>query len=95
MKKITLTLLLLLFLRIAFAQYSWSNKQDFTGTARYEPTTFELNGKGYMIGGRTSSSPITYVNETWQYDPSHGLLKQTFLTLWHPIAALQLTARVM
>lgn len=67
-KQITLSVLILTFL-FSNAQYAWVNKNQFPGSARFKSASFVVNGKGYLVAGRVSSSPTTYVNDTWEYDP--------------------------
>jgi N-acetylneuraminic acid mutarotase len=69
--KRNLTLLLLLCAALTInAQLSWQHKNNFSGTARYKSTGFAINGKGYIVGGRISSTPLTYVKDVWEYDPT-------------------------
>lgn len=63
------TLLLLSFAGICNAQYTWLNKPVFQGTSRYKAEGFVINSKAYIVGGRTSTSPLTYTNTVWEYEP--------------------------
>jgi N-acetylneuraminic acid mutarotase len=70
MKK-KLTLVLILFSAfVANAQMSWLHKNNFNGQSRFKTVGLAINGKGYIIGGRVDSSPLTYVKDVWEYDPS-------------------------
>lgn len=70
MKKHLTPLLLLLIAVSANAQLSWLHKGNFTGQARFKTVGFALNGKGYIVGGRVDTSPLTYVKDVWEYEPS-------------------------
>ncbi len=70
MKKHYFTQLLILLFFTASAQYAWVNKNPFSGTPRFKSAEFSVNGKGYVVGGRTASSPLTYIRDTWEYDPT-------------------------
>lgn len=70
MKK-NLTLILTLFSAfVVNAQLSWLHKNNFSGQARYKSAGFAINGKGYIVGGRIATSPLTYVKDVWEYDPA-------------------------
>lgn len=48
----------------ATAQFTWVNKNPFPDSARFGSGSFTLNGKGYVVGGVTSLSPVTYSAQT-------------------------------
>jgi N-acetylneuraminic acid mutarotase len=70
MKKLIPILLCFLGATNLFAQYTWDNKNNFSSNARFKSGEFVVNGKGYVVGGRTSSSPLNYVKDTWEYNPA-------------------------
>lgn len=70
-KNLTLVFVSILFSITAFAQNSWVNKNAFTGSGRMKSAYFAVNGKGYVVGGRTATTPTTYTNQVWQYDPAN------------------------
>ena len=49
----------------------WIQKHDFPGTSVYDPSSFAINGYGYIVNGwdSTTSGGSTR-NECWRYDPS-------------------------
>ena len=50
----------------------WTQKKDFPGTGRREPTVAVLNNKAYIMFGTTTNtgSPKTYTPDAWEYDPA-------------------------
>jgi N-acetylneuraminic acid mutarotase len=70
MKKLIPILLCFLGATNLFAQYTWDNKNNFSSNARFKSGEFVVNGKGYVVGGRTSTSPLNYVKDTWEYNPA-------------------------
>ena len=70
MKKIYTILLLCFFSFFLNAQYTWVNKQEPNAVKRGMPASFEIYGKGYIVGGKISNSPVTYAKDTWEYDAS-------------------------
>lgn len=39
---------------------------------RAYPATFSADGKGFVVGGSSSSWPYTYFNDVWEYDPQNN-----------------------
>ncbi len=68
MKKLLPLLLLVSYTLIINAQYTWIHMNNFGGTERFKTAGFSINGKGYMVAGRTSTVPVTYISETLEYD---------------------------
>lgn len=69
MKKYFLPVVFLLLAIVTDAQVTWSGKNIFSGQPRFKAAGFDVNGKGYVVGGRVSNSPVTYTNDVWEYDP--------------------------
>jgi N-acetylneuraminic acid mutarotase len=68
MKKFTLVgiaWLLIVPAPATYAQYTWTQKASFSGTARYSAVSFSLGGKGYVGTGWDG----TLRRDFWEYDP--------------------------
>jgi N-acetylneuraminic acid mutarotase len=50
------------------AQEAWTARSTFPGLARWGVACFDINGIGYMVGGRTAND--VDLNELWAYDPT-------------------------
>lgn len=48
----------------------WTRKKDFPGTPRYDAAAFSINGRGYIVTGRTMEDP-SVLNDLWEYDPEN------------------------
>ncbi|MCS6935476.1 MAG: hypothetical protein NZM35_10065 [Chitinophagales bacterium] len=68
--KYTALLLFTVLLNHTYCQLVCTHLKDFTGSGRFKTASFVVNGKGYMVCGRTNSTPLTYVSECWEYNPS-------------------------
>lgn len=68
-KQLPILVFFLVFGSYLNAQFTWLNKQSFTSTARMKSTAFAVNGYGYVVGGRISTSPVTFTNDVQKYDP--------------------------
>jgi N-acetylneuraminic acid mutarotase len=68
--KISFFLSCLLINAFAFAQKSWNQRADFTGTARSAAISFSLNGKGYIGIGQNSSGTKLY--DFYEYNPTNN-----------------------
>lgn len=67
MKKLLLLSAIILFTGSLFAQYTWTQKANFPGTTQQWQTSFVINKKGYLVGGKTNTGAPT--KELWEYDP--------------------------
>lgn len=68
MKEFAISTLLILTTGLAQAQGAWAKKSDFPGVASHEMACFDINGKGYVVGGAIAYP--NWTNETWEYDPA-------------------------
>ncbi len=46
----------------------WTEKTEFPGDARFFASSFVIDGKAYIAGGRSSSN-YNFLRDVWQYDP--------------------------
>ena len=68
MKNFTLFLFIFsLFSSHCIAQGAWTQKTSLPGNTRIEAGGFGINGKGYVMCGRLSTS---YYNDVWEYNPA-------------------------
>ena len=49
---------------------TWTQKQDFTGKARYVAVGFSIGSKGYIGTGWDGVLTGIYENDIWEYDPA-------------------------
>ena len=69
MQKYYLSLLISCLFVSANAQYIWVNKALFPDSGRLDAACFTINSKGYMVCGQLKTSPTTFTNQTWEYNP--------------------------
>src|ERR1051326_1382875 len=74
MKKLIFFSLLVQCAGFAGAQGTWTQKQNFT-TGRLAAATFDINGKGYLVGGLISTGGL---NDTWEYSSNAWTQKANF-----------------
>lgn len=69
MKKITITLLLVLLAAAGFAQGSnvWMKKNAFGGSKRSRSVSFAIGSRGYIACGEDTADVM--LNDLWEYDP--------------------------
>jgi N-acetylneuraminic acid mutarotase len=47
----------------------WTQMNNFPGAGRCWVSNFTMNGKGYVVAGSFSVSPVSYTTQFWEYDP--------------------------
>ena len=69
MKKIFFVLVAYCLLPIVncFSQGVWTQKANFSGTARWGSSSFSIGTKGYLVGGYDGT---TNFSDLWEYDPA-------------------------
>lgn len=68
-KKRTICIMLFVFLSYhGFSQCYWTQKADVGGLTRYTAIGFSVGHKGYICCG-ANTSPLTYLNDLWEYNP--------------------------
>jgi N-acetylneuraminic acid mutarotase len=70
MKKYFILPFVIISFSLTNAQYTWVNKTPFPGGGFWVGASFVINGIGYIVGGATNPSPLTFSNQTWQYNPA-------------------------
>ena len=60
-----------------FVTGAWSPKANFPGLPRFEPATFTIGNKGYLVAGAyiTNTNYLNY-GDTWEYDPANNVWTQ-------------------
>jgi N-acetylneuraminic acid mutarotase len=56
------------------AQETWTARSSFPGLPRWGVACFDINGIGYLVGGRTAAN--VDLNELWAYDPATDTWQQ-------------------
>ena len=75
MKNIYLLLIIICFsFHYSSAQYSWAQKANYLGGAKYGAIAFSIGTKGYIGAGLNSATAVT--NDFWEYDPQTGAWTQ-------------------
>lgn len=78
------SLLMALFGAMApvLAQYYWEQRADLPTSGLWGPTSFVIDGHGYVVAGMTNGTDVT---NTWMYDP--------ILDAWVPKAPIPIPRR--
>src|SRR5215470_9056364 len=73
MKKLLLTVTILLCITAIYAQNTWTKKANFGGTSRDAAVGFSIGSKGYIGTGYDDGGDRS---DFWEYDPSSDVWTQ-------------------
>src|SRR5205809_2750363 len=67
MKKVLLLVCMTALILHTHAQNSWSQKSNFSGSARYGAVSFSIGDKAHLGTGNDGTS---FTSDFWEYDPA-------------------------